>query len=1075
MTSMPNRRPLGTVPLPWELLVALIASTLFSPLAQAADASDHVSFNRQIEPLLSENCYHCHGPDSGTRKPKKNPLRLDREKEALAPRDGDPPVILKGNPLKSELVRRIRTKDEEDIMPPPSEHKTLKASEIALIEKWIAEGAHYEAHWAFIPPVKAPLPPEPNGWAKNQIDYFVAAALREKGLQPNGEEDKARLFRRLSFDLTGLPPDERELKAFLRDRSSDAYLKAVNRMLDSDESAENFTRHWLDTVRYADTQGIHHDHLRTIWPYRDWVISAFRKNMPFDEFTVEQIAGDLLPDATLDQRVASGYNRLLPTTGEGGAIPEEYEAIYAKDRTETTSAVWLGLTTGCATCHDHKFDPISTKEFYSLTSFFRNNTMRALDSGSTGNNAPMLFVPAQQDRDRWPELEVAIAAQNAKLNQRKKESGPEFDHWIATQQKQPLKLPPNPKPFLSLQLTEITGVAAGVAGGKPISWLGSTQHVAGPFGPAPKVEGAEPVPGATPSVPRDGQASYGAFVYVEDKPSGTIFSRMDRSAGFRGWDLFLDNAKPVVHIIDQWPDAALKVTAKETLSPGRWHHVMAVFDGTKKGAEAITLFVDGIKTAVDVSNNKLGTNIVADVPFRLGGRTDKDGTGDVLKDGKVYLQDVRFYEAALSAEDVGRIATVGLVQDYLSKSVDQRDQPTKDRLLSLYLAGFDEPTRKMRTELDRLDAEQKNLRDRGATTLVMEEKKDSKPVAHVLIRGSYSNKGEEVGPATPAALPPFPPYEPRNRLGLAKWIVSRDHPLTARVTVNRIWSYLFGTGLVETTEDFGVMGARPANQDLLDWMAVDFIDSGWNFRRLVQTMVMSATYRQSPLASPEKLEKDPSNRLLSRGPRYRLDAEQIRDQALAAGGVLVEKVGGPPVKPYQPEGLWETVAMKDSNTRYYKQDAGEGLYRRSLYTFWKRVSPPPSMEILNAPSREVFCTRRDRTDTPLQALVTMNDPQFVEAARSLATRAIQSSKNPDKRLDVISLSLLARTLKPDERSIVNRMLDTAAAAYAKNPAAAGELVEVGDSKAPQKLKPEELAAWTLVASQIMNLDESLTK
>ncbi len=1074
MILMPHRLPLGTGPLPWKLLVVLIASTLFLPCAQAAP-SDHVSFNRQIEPLLSENCYHCHGPDSGTRKPKKNPLRLDREKEALAPRDGDPPVILKGNPLKSELVRRLRTKDEEDIMPPPSEHKTLKASEIALIEKWIAEGAHYEAHWAFIPPVKAPLPPEPTGWARNQIDYYVAGALRDKGLQPNGEEDKARLFRRLSFDLTGLPPDEEELKAFVKDRSSDAYLKAVNRMLDSDESAENFTRHWLDTVRYADTQGIHHDHLRTIWPYRDWVISAFRKNMPFDEFTIEQIAGDLLPNASLDQKVASGYNRLLPTTGEGGAIPEEYEAIYAKDRTETTSAVWLGLTTGCATCHDHKFDPISTKEFYSLTSFFRNNTMRALDSGSTGNNAPMLFVPAKQDRDRWPELEAAIAAQNANLDLRKKESGPEFDRWITGQEHQPLKLPPNPKPFLSLPLTETAGAASGVAGGKPISWLGSTQHVAGPFGQAPQVEGAEPVPGATPSVPRNGQASYGAFVYVEDKPSGAIFSRMDRSAGFRGWDLFLDSAKPIVHIIDQWPDAALKITAKEALSPGRWHHVMAVFDGTKKGAEAITLFVDGIKAAVDVNNNQLGTNIVAEVPFRLGGRTDKEGTGDVLKDGKVYLQDLRFYEAALSAEDVGRIATVGLVQEYLSKSGEQRDQPTKDRLLSLYLAGFDEPTRKMRADLDRLDAEHEILRDRGATTLVMEEKKDSKPMAHVLIRGSYSNKGEEVGPATPASLPPFPPYEPRNRLGLAKWIVSRDHPLTARVTVNRIWSYLFGTGLVETTEDFGVMGARPANQDLLDWMAVDFIDSGWNFRRLVQTMVLSATYRQSPLASPEKFEKDPSNRLLSRGPRYRLDAEQIRDQALVAGGLLVEKVGGPPVKPYQPQGLWETVAMKDSNTRYYKQDTGEGLYRRSLYTFWKRVSPPPSMEILNAPSRETFCTRRDRTDTPLQALVTMNDPQFVEAARALATRAIQSSKNADKRLDLISRSLLARTLQPDERVIVTRMLDTAAAAYAKNPAAAGELVDVGDSKVAPKLKPEELAAWTLVASQIMNLDESLTK
>jgi hypothetical protein len=1068
-----NRPPQGTGPLRWKPLGILLLSVLVSPLAVAAEP---VSFNRQIQPLLSEYCYHCHGPDSATRKPKSNPLRLDREKDALAPRDGDPPVILRGRADKSELMRRILTKDEDDIMPPPSEHKTMKAEEIALIRQWIDEGAKYEAHWAFIRPTKPALPPEPTGWARNQVDHFVAAKLRENGLAPNGEEDRARLFRRLSFDLTGLPPNEKELRDFVKDRSDDAYVEAVDRMLASDASAEHFARHWLDSVRYADTQGIHHDHLRTIWPYRDWVISAFRTNMPFDRFTIEQIAGDLLPGATLDQKVASGYNRLLPTTGEGGAIPEEYEAIYAKDRVETTSAVWLGLTTGCATCHDHKFDPISTKEFYSLTAFFRNNTMRALDSGSTGDNAPMLFVPAARDRDRWPELEAAIAAQNAKIAERKKEAAPAFEQWAAAQENKPLEPPSKPAPSLLLTLADTNTPTIGIADGQPISWTGSTQHLAGPFGPAPQVVGAEPVAGAMPVVKRDGRASYGAFVYVEDKPSGTLFSRMDRNNGFRGWDLYLDNAKPTTHIIDQWPGTALKITAKEALSPGRWHHLMAVFDGTKKGAAAISLFVDGLKVAVDVNNNSLGSNIVSEVPFRLGGRTDKDGTtGDVLKDGKVYLQDVRFYEAALSAEDVGRIATAGLVQDYLSKSPDRRDQPMKDRLLGLYLAGFDPTTRNLQAGLERLTAEQKTLRERGATTLVMEEKKDSKPMAHVLIRGSYSDKGEEAPPTTPEALPPFPPYESHDRLGLARWIVSRDHPLTARVTVNRVWSYLFGTGLVETTEDFGVMGARPVDQDLLDWMAVEFIDSGWNFRRLVQTMVLSAAYRQSPVATPEKLEKDPSNRLLSRGPRYRLDAEQIRDQALVAAGLLVEKVGGPPVKPYQPEGLWETVAMKDSNTRIYKQDTGDALYRRSLYTFWKRTAPPPSMEILNAPSREVFCTRRERTDTPLQALVMMNDPQFVEAARGLATRAIQSSRNTDKRLDLISRSLLARTLHPDEREIVTRLLTTAADSYTRNPTAAHDLLAMGESPVTPKVKPEELAAWTLVASQIMNLDESLTK
>ena len=1058
--------------LSWPALCGLWIATAW--LGRAAD--EPISFNRQIQPILSEYCYHCHGPDSGTRKPKSNPLRLDREKDALAERDGDPATIIPGKPEQSELLRRMLTKDEDDIMPPPSEHKTMKAEEIALIEKWIAQGAKYEDHWSFIPPVKPAVPAEPTGWARNQIDHFVAAQLRKTGLEPNGEEEKARLFRRLSFDLTGLPPTEKELNAFVKDRSPDAYLQAVNRMLDSDASAEHFTRHWLDAVRYADTQGIHHDHLRTIWPYRDWVISAIRTNMLFDQFTIEQIAGDLLPGASLDQKVASGYNRLLPTTGEGGAIPEEYEAIYAKDRVETTSAVWLGLTTGCAACHDHKFDPVSTKEFYEMTAFFRNNTMPALDSPSSGDNAPRIFVPAKQDRDRWPELEAAVAAQNRKLEQRKQEAAPEFEQWLAAQTGKPLAPLAQPKASLSLPLTEASGVATGTAGSQTISWIGGKQTVAGPFGPAPLIESAEIVTNALPVVPRNGRVSYGAFVRVEDKPSGALFSRMDRSKAFRGWDLYLDAGRPVAHLIDAWPDKALKVTAREALAPGRWHHVLAVFDGTKKGADAIAIFVNGSKTAVEVNNNNLGTEIATDAPLRLGGRSNEDGTtGDVLKDGKVFLQDVRFYEVALTAQDIGRLAATGLVQDYLSQAEDQRDKASKERLLSLYLGGFDAPNQKLQAAMDVLQAERSTLRNRGAMTLVMEEKKDSEPKARILIRGEYANKGEEVTPGVPEALPPLPLFEPRNRLGLAKWIVSRNHPLTARVTVNRVWSQLFGVGLVETTEDFGLMGAQPMNQELLDWLAVEFIDSGWNFRRLVQTMVLSATYRQSAVATPEKLEKDPLNRLLSRGPRYRLDAEQLRDQALAASGLLAAKVGGPPVRPYQPDGIWEAVAMKDSNTRDYKRDAGEALYRRSLYTFWKRTAPPASMEILNAPSREVFCTRRERTNTPLQALVTMNDPQFVEASRALAARAIRSSRRQDARFDLISRALLARTLTAEERAIVGRMLESATQAYAADPEAAKALIDLGESAVPETVKPEELAAWTLVASQIMNLDESLTK
>jgi len=572
---------------------------------------------------------------------------------------------------------------------------------------------------------------------------------------------------------------------------------------------------------------------------------------------------------------------------------------------------------------------------------------------------------------------------------------------------------------------------------------------------------------AAPVVARHGQASYGAFIYVEDHPNGSVISRMNDADGFRGWDLFLSEGRPTAHIIDQFPDKALKVTAKEQLKPGRWHHLMAVFDGEQSGATAIALYVDGLKTEVDVDNDSLGTNIVADVPLRLGGRSGKDGAADVLSGGRVFLQDVCFYDKALPPEDVARLALAGLTRaPALAESAE---------LKNAYLEGYDRPRQKLAVELAKLETTEDVIRKRGATTLVMQEKTDTKPIAHILLRGNYTTEGAEVSAATPAALPPMAQDAPRNRLGLARWIMSRQNPLVARVTVNRLWSQLFGTGIVETTEDFGVMGSRPSDQELLDWLAVEFMDSGWNFRQTVKTMVMSATYRQSEAISPEKLEKDPQNKWLSRGPHLRLDAEEIRDQALAASGLLVEKVGGPPVKPYQPEGVWEAVAMKESDTRIYKQDTGPALYRRSLYTYWKRTAPPASMEILNAPSRETFCTRRDRTDTPLQALVTLNDTQFVEASRQLAARAILSSAKFDSRLDNITKPLLARTLAPEERTVIHKMEQDFLKHYQDEAADAQSLLAVGQSKADQKIPPAELAAWTLVASEILNLDESLTK
>ena len=1042
----------------------LLAAALADPRGALA-AGETVSYNNQICPILSEHCFHCHGPDSAARKPAKHPLRLDRADFAYEPRDDGQPVILKGDPGASELIRRV-TATDDDVMPPASEQKALNAGEIALIKQWISQGGKYEKHWSLIPPARPVAPADGAGWARNPIDNFVARKLSRNGLAPNAREQKARLYRRLSFDLTGLPPSPSEAEKFVRSRSDGAYEKAVDRLLAGDASAEHFARLWLDAVRYADTQGIHLDYARGVWPYRDWVIGAFKANMPFDKFTVDQIAGDLLPGATEDQKIASGYNRMLETTSEGGAIPDEYAAIYAKDRVDTTAAVWLGLTTGCATCHDHKFDPITMKDFYSLTAFFRNNTSSILD-GPNGNNAPTLFVPARKDAARWGKVEPAIRGQKQAIAARRRRAEPVFQKWLA-RTKAELPAPADRvSPALLLPLTESDGPCRGEARGKKIQWAGAGVRKMGPFGLAPLLSGGAVVENAAPVVARNGQASFGAFIYVEERPSGAVISRMNAEQGFRGWDLFLTEGRPTAHIVDQFPDKALKIIARQTLESNRWHHLMAVFDGRRQGADALVLYVDGLKAEVDVNNNNLGSNILTDVPLRLGRRSAKAEATNVLTGGRVFLQNCRFYDRALEPVDIARLALAGLARD--PAMVEAKN------LKEAYLVGYDHPSRELAAQLARLETEEESIRKRGASTLVMEEKTDTEPAAHVLLRGNYATQGEAVPAATPAALPPMAPGAPHNRLGLARWIMARQNPLVARVTVNRLWAQIFGTGIVETTEDFGIMGARPSNQELLDWLAVDFMDSGWNFRHVVKTIVMSATYRQSEAVSPLKLEKDPLNKWLSRGPRLRLDAEEIRDQALAASGLLVNTVGGPPVKPYQPEGVWEAVAMDGSDTRFYKQDTGPALYRRSLYTFWKRTAPPPNMEILNAPSRETFCTRRDRTDTPLQALITLNDIQFVEAARHLATRAILSSASFDARLDEITEPLLARCLDPGERAVARKMEQDFLKNYQDAPADAQALLAVGESKTDKKIPAAELAAWTLVASDILNLDESLTK
>ena len=1031
-----------------------------------------ISFNEHIQPILSEYCYHCHGPDAGTREPKKSPLRLDRVEDAFAPREDGKPVIIKGKPEESLLVQVIRSQDPDVIMPPPKSHKTMKAREIALLERWIEQGAEYEAHWSFAKITKPEVPAAGSGWAANPIDRFIAAKLDEAGLQPNPPEEPRRFHRRLTLDLTGLPPEPAETDAFVKavETNAQAAIEAeADRLLATTASAEHFARHWLDAARYADTHGIHIDNYRAIWPYRDWVVRAFQQNMPWDQFTLEQIAGDLIPNRTLEQHIATGFSRCLATTGEGGAIGEEYEAIYAKDRVDTVSAVWLGLTTGCASCHDHKFDPVSMKEFYQLAAFFRNTPMSALD-GNNAEHPPNVFVPLIEDRERWAALSGEIGGIETQLADRNTKARPDFDAWLANATIAPDRRVDSTL-ALHLPLAETDGPFRGTVDGQPREWPAQVSRLDGPLGKAPVVSETPAELGDVGSFSRSDRVTYGGFIRIEGQPSGSIVARMNPAQAFRGWDLWIEGGKPGSHVIDSWDKSANKTLATDALKPGEWHHVMITFDGAISGHQAHAVYVNGQRVKSTTYPNTVGGTIETSVPLRFGMR---EGGESKLTGGKVALQDFRFYRRLLPPAEIAALANTALLAHVVATPPEQRTKTQLDTLYQYYISNIDAPSRDLAVKLDSLKSEQSTIRARGSVSLVMEEKKDE-PYAHILNRGVYSDKGEKVPPGTPAVLPPIPAGAPNNRLGLARWLNDPANPLPARVTMNRAWYYLFGTGIVETNDDFGIMGARPSHPQLLDWLAAEFIGKNWNHRHMVKLIVSSAAYRQSGAATPEKLEKDPTNRLLARGPRVRLDAEPIRDLALAASGLLSKKVGGPPVKPYQPDGIWEAVAMPQSNTKNYRQDTGEALYRRSIYTMWKRTAAPPTMEIFNAPTRETFCVRRDRTNTPLQALALLNDPQFVEASRVLAARAMKESSDFNARLDIITLRIISRTLANDERMVVRKSLDEVLANFRKQPDDAAKLLATGESPAPQDVDLPELAAWTVVSSQILNLDETVTR
>ena len=1037
-------------------------------LSGAEPLPEVVSFNRDIRPILSDNCFLCHGPDKGRRKAG---LRLDLEAEATKERKGTRAVSPR-DLAESELWTRITSNDADEKMPPKDSKKSLNTREIALVKKWIEQGAKYEGHWAFMTPRSTDLPATKSKWGNNPIDRFVLARMESKGYLPSREATREILIRRVTFDLTGLPPTLKEVDAFVKDKSPDAYEKVVDRLLSTKAYAERMTLHWMDVARYGDSSVHHADGPRTMWPWRDWVIDAYDKNKPFSDFATEQLAGDLIPNATVAQKVATGFNRNHGTTDEGGLIVEEYRVEYVVDRVKTTGNVFLGLSVECAQCHSHKYDPISQKEYYEFFAFFNNNA----DSGKqtrNGNAPPMVNVVSPDNQAKLKLAEERIKTLDRQLAEHKRNAGPSFEKWATAAAKNLGKKPVEPSGLMAhLPLDVFKGrKTADVVNEKATAnWEGGGRTIGGKFGGAFRVEGNGfiNVKGIQP--PEWNQPfSFGCWVKPDaGNASGALFSKMNEANAFRGFDFWLQNGAPGTHLISQWQGNAVKVVGKQKVKAKEWSHVFVTYDGSGK-ATGTRVYLNGKLIAHNVEADGLNGTIQTPKDFRIGRRFSS------AQANNIEIDDVRLYNRALTTAEVASLAGNNPIAPLLAIAPDKRDARQKETLLNHFLQNIDKNYQKLIAEKRAAEKQRADISKSKITSMVMGDRPQMRPT-YLLERGHYEHakKDEVIKPNVPSFLPPMPEDTPANRLGLAKWLMRPDHPLTARVAVNRYWSLLFGRGIVQSVSDFGTQGEWPSHPQLLDWLALDFIKSKWNIKRALKQMVMSATYRQSSRITRDLYLKDPNNILLSRGPRFRLQGEFVRDNALAVSGLLVRKVGGPGVRPYQPPGLWNEVSLS-GNVRF-RQDKGEGLYRRSMYTYWKRSAPAPSMTIFDAPTREKCMVERPRTNTPLQALVSLNDPQFIEAARHLAKRIMkEGGVTPEERITHGYRLVASRSPKPAVAGILANSFREELANYKKNPAEAVKLLQVGDSKHDESLEPSEHAAWTIIASILLNLDEVINR
>ena len=1027
--------------------------------------ADKVDFNRDVRPILSDKCFQCHGPDANERA---NDLRLDDKLIAFGRLESGIVAIVPGRPHDSEVVKRLRSKDPDIRMPPEHSGKSLSSEEIEAIERWIAIGAPWSDHWSFVSPSRPKLPFISNrDWVSNPIDAFVLRKLRELSLTPSVFASKHRFIRRATFDLTGLPPSKDEVLSFLADTGPDAHIRLVDRLLDSPRFGEHQARYWLDAARYGDTHGLHLDNERSIWPYRTWVINAINKNMPFDEFTIDQLAGDLRKNPTRDQLIATGFNRCNVTTSEGGSIAQEYLVRYAVDRVETTSTVWLGMTMGCAVCHDHKFDPISQKEFYQLFSYFYSLTEKAMD-GNALLPPPSVKAPTYSQRKQETEWIATVEKYNASLKRQRLAAMPRFQRWLKNA-RSTTTAPPIPGDYvIHVSFDEVYSGHVGLGSDLRGKIVGSELLDAGKISKSFRFNGATHIDaGDIASFERTQPFTITAWVYRTSDQAGTVVSKMDDDEGFRGYDLYIANGLVYVHLIHRWDSDAIRINTIDPIGREKWQHITVTCDGSGK-ASGLQILVDGDRRDTKITHDSLTGSLRNEQPLRIGRRSK-------LAPFRGMIDELRIYDRVVTPEELRAITGTDPIRRLLSSGKAELTKDELSELLEHYLVTNEESYRRLLNERNEAERELRKLRNSFPSTLVMKELVKPR-TAHVLVRGQYDQPADSVERGVPAALSGPASTRPADRLELAKWLVDSRNPLTARVIVNRIWQQYFGTGIVKTSEDFGSQGEWPSHPELLDWLSTEFIQSGWNVKHIHRLIATSSTYRQSSKVSDEAYSRDPENRLLARGPRFRMDAEMVRDTSLAVSGLFVERIGGKSVKPYQPDGLWYAVGYTSSNTARFQQDHGANLYRRSMYTFWKRTSPPPSMQILDAPSREVCTVRRPRTNTPAAALTLMNDVQFVEAARRFAQRIVQEG-GADDASRIRFAYLVATSRYPDDFEItaIQRLVEKTRTRFEKDIESATTLLSVGESERDASIPAAEQAAWTIAASTILNLDEVVTK